>query len=67
MKPNILFRMFLASSTAAMIVGPVILSVMVGLWLDGLFLTSPFLTLAGGIVGFVGSILALLKALHTKK
>lgn len=67
MKPHILFRIFIASSTAAMIAGPVIISLIIGIWLDGLLQTSPVFALAGGLLGLVGSIMSLLKVLKTTK
>jgi F0F1-type ATP synthase assembly protein I len=67
MKPHFLFRVFMAGSTAVLIAGPVILSLLLGLWLDGLMGTSPVFALIGGLLGFVGSILSLLKILKTTK
>jgi F0F1-type ATP synthase assembly protein I len=64
-KSKIWYRIFMAGSTAVLIAGPVILALLLGLWIDGLLQTSPIFALVGGMVGFVGSIMALLKILKT--
>lgn len=50
-----------------MIAGPVFLSLLIGWWLDGLLQTAPFCTIISGMLGFVGSIMSLLKVLKTTK
>jgi F0F1-type ATP synthase assembly protein I len=58
-------RVIIASSTAALIAGPVFICLLFGLWLDGLMDTSPVMALFFGLVGFVASIVSLLKILKT--
>lgn len=67
MKPTFLYRILMAGSTAILIAGPVILSLIIGLWLDGLLNTSPVFAMLAGLLGFVGSILSLIKLLKTTK
>jgi hypothetical protein len=67
MKTKIFYRIFMAGSTAFLIAGPVIVFLFVGLWLDGLLGTSPIFALVGGLAGFTGSIMSLLKFLKTTK
>ena len=67
MQHNIFYRIFMAGNTAFLIAGPVLVSLMVGIWLDGLLGTSPFFALIGGLGGLVGSVLSLLKFLKTTK
>ena len=67
MKTQLFYKIFLAGSTAVLIAGPVIIFLLVGLWLDGLFGTSPFIALVFGLAGFAASILSLMKYLKTTK
>jgi F0F1-type ATP synthase assembly protein I len=67
MRPKFFSRVIVASSTAALIAGPVIICLLIGLWLDGLLKTSPLMALVFGLGGFVASILSLVKLLKTIK
>lgn len=67
MKPKIFYRIAMATSTALLIAGPVILALLLGLWLDTLFSTSPLFAMVGGMLGFVGSIISLIKLLRATK
>jgi F0F1-type ATP synthase assembly protein I len=67
MQQKFFSKVLMASSTAALIAGPVIVCLLIGLWLDGLLDTSPLFGLIFGLLGFVGSILSLIKLLKTIK
>lgn len=40
----------------ALLVGPVVFCLLLGLWLDNTFYTSPLFVVLGVIIGFIGSI-----------
>lgn len=67
MNPRFFSRVFYATSTAVLIAGPVIVFLLIGLWLDSIFNTSPFIALVFGLAGFAGSIMSLMKLLKTIK
>lgn len=54
MKPASQFLMYM--NTAFFLVIPVVVLLLLGIWMDKLFHTTPYLSLIGAVLGFSGSI-----------
>jgi len=67
MQEKFFSRIVIAANTAVFIAGPVIVCLLIGLWLDSVFKTSPVMAMIFGLLGLVGSILSLVKLLKTIK
>jgi len=55
-KSRIYYIIAICGQVTVMLVGPVVGCLLLGLWLDGFFHTTPLFVIIGVIAGFVGSI-----------
>lgn len=55
-KRKIYYIIAIGGQITVLLVGPVVFCLLLGLWLDSFFHTTPLLIIIGVIVGFVGSI-----------
>lgn len=55
-KPRLIYIAAISGQITILLVGPVVFFLLLGLWLDSFFHTSPVFIVIGVIVGFVGSI-----------
>jgi F0F1-type ATP synthase assembly protein I len=66
-KSRFYYAVSMALSITFVVAGPVIGCIFVGLVLDKMLQTSPYLLLIGGLVGFIGSIVNSYKLLDRMK
>ncbi|MBU3978897.1 AtpZ/AtpI family protein [Patescibacteria group bacterium] len=55
-KRKIYYIIAICGQVTVMLVGPVVGCLLLGLWLDSIFHTSPLFIIIGVVIGFIGSI-----------
>ncbi len=51
---KLLLTLTIAYQIGFLVVGPIVVCLLIGLWLDSVFHTSPFLLILGAVIGFSG-------------
>lgn len=63
-KNKIYYIIAIGGQITALLVGPVVFFLLLGLWLDNTYHTSPLFIILGVIIGFIGSIINVFKVMR---